>query len=389
MNGAEPIEPEPDPTPIEPEPGITAASMGFAPVVRAEQSPLVAAAAAREEGAIKAMIMTAMARPRDEVDATERVLMACRRPGVAKAATWKIERGGKALRGPSVKLARLIAMYWGNVRSGIKLIEDTPTERHICGWAHDVQTNTYADSEHRFSKKIQRKNKKTGVTEWLATDDEREIREATARWGAICERNSLLKLIPPDVVDAALKVSQDTEVKAARGELEANREDAVRRLVYRFGQEAVTKDMLDRYLEHDVATVDERELADLQAILTALEEGQANREEYFPIKAASAKAGLDAIKEKAAAAEQKVSLPGAPKDEADDAPVTQPLLEAIGAAIAAGKAKQQDLSRFKLERGVGPRDRLNCGQAREFLHMVASGELARFEDDGISQARTR
>jgi hypothetical protein len=351
-------------------------------------TPLTAAAIAREEGLIKASILAAMARPRDELRAHTSIMTACGRRGVAEEATYSFPRRSKGkttqISGPSVQLARLIAQYWGNIRSGIRIVEDTPEARQLCGWAHDVQTNAYTETEHRFLKKFQRENAKTGVTEWIVTDDERELRETTAKWGAFCERNSILKLIPPDVIEDALRVASKTRAEGAKQSLALDRDATCKKLLFVFQEFAVTKDMIDAFLEHDIAQVDERELADLLAIAQSLKDGNSNREEYFRVpKAGSAKEGLDKVAAASTAGTAPAPTPPAEKADDDDEPVTHSLLTELAAAIAAGSASQRQLNKYREEIGLAKRDVMTRGQTREFLRRTKTGELFAGEDDGV------
>src|SRR5690606_35974269 len=108
---------------------------------------------------------------------------------------------------------------------------------HIRGYALDLETNTYAEAEDRFAKLIQRK--RNGRTQWVEPD-ERDLRELVNRRGAICVRNAILQVLPADVIEDALRQSEETLRKAAAGELKQDRAGAIRRLALAFDELGVS-----------------------------------------------------------------------------------------------------------------------------------------------------
>lgn len=238
------------------------------------------AASAREEAAIQAASVLAKKFPRDEAAAYVRVMKSCERPAMAEAARYKFPRGGKEVTGPSVDIAREIARCWGNVRWGLLIVSQDIDYCHIRGYALDLESNAYIELEDKFLKSVQRKNFKTGVTEWV-TPDERDLRELINRRGAILIRNALLQLLPPDLVDAAMERCVDTLRKAARNELKQSRSDSVRRLALAFDDIGVSTEMIERRLGHKLDTITEDEIVDLRAIYKSVADNNSKRGEYF------------------------------------------------------------------------------------------------------------
>jgi hypothetical protein len=162
---------------------------------------------------------------------------------------------------------------------------DSSQDCDICkikGYAHDMEANNYVEVEDSFRALIQRKNKQTGQTEWRKPD-ERDFRELVNRRGAMCVRNALLQILPPDVIDEVIKTAKDTLQRAAAGELEQNRDDAIRRLAIGFDRLGVTVAMLEQKLGHSLATTTGEELAEMRQIWKSIHDGQVKRDEIFQV----------------------------------------------------------------------------------------------------------
>lgn len=228
----------------------------------------------RSEGELKAAIYLARTNPRDEEIAFAKAMKSCERPSFAEGALYHFQRAGTDIEGPSVDLARELARVWGNVRYGIRVIDQDEETIHIAGVAYDLETNALVEVEDRFARAIQRRDG------WRKPD-ERELRELVMRRGAICERNAILKLLPPWLKEDAMRLCKETMVRAAKGELRQSRDEAIRRLVAGFDRFGVTKDMLEKRLTHPLQTVDETEMADLRKVWNTLKDGGARVDEYF------------------------------------------------------------------------------------------------------------
>jgi hypothetical protein len=227
-------------------------------------------ASALTEAEVKAAITVALRFPRDEARAYERLISACRRPGMAEDASYAFPRGGKEISGPTVYLAREAARVWGNIRHGVNVIADDEETRTIEAWAWDLESNTKVTAQDAFKKLIYRKD-----GGWIKPD-ERDLRELTNRRAAILKRNCLLELLPPDMIDEARRVAVET-VKAAAG---ADPEAARRRIIDAFAKIAVTEKMLESRLGHSIRQASPDEIADLRQIYKAIADGTATWADY-------------------------------------------------------------------------------------------------------------
>ena len=70
---------------------------------------------------------------------------------LALSCTYKLPRGGKAITGPSVRLAELMASSLGNLRVKYEIIEITNEEITARGIAHDLETNFAASVDIKRS----------------------------------------------------------------------------------------------------------------------------------------------------------------------------------------------------------------------------------------------
>lgn len=230
---------------------------------------------AREEAELKAAIVLARQFPRNEFQAAAKITRACQRPSFAESCVYTFPRGETTVEGPSVDLAREAARCWGNVRFGLRVVTADKEWVHIKGWAMDVETNNYREAEDKFERLIFRKGKG-----WIEPD-ERDLRELVNRRGAICVRNSILQLLPPDLIDDAVREAKLTMRKAASGELAQDRDSAIRRMAVAFQSIGVTVDMLEDKLGHGIGLMSTDELADMRGIYKSIADGNSHREEHF------------------------------------------------------------------------------------------------------------
>lgn len=240
-----------------------------------------ASAMAREMATIQAQVKMAMTFPRDETVAAAAIVNACRRPALAADAEYVFPRGGSEVRGPSIYLARVAASYWGRINSGVSVLERTEDEILIEAVAMDLQTMRIQRAQQRVKAKIQRKNKK-GVTEWVEPD-ERDTAELVGRVGAKLERNCLLALIPPDIIEEACRVARETVKRSAAGELNADRIGQIRALTAAYMEYGVTRAHLEARLKHPLDAITPDEIGDLRAIYKTISAGEKGAADFFDL----------------------------------------------------------------------------------------------------------
>lgn len=361
-----------------------------------EQSAELAAvsAASKERAEIESAIIIAKKMPRNDQEAWQRVNKSCQRPAFAEAATYCFPRGGNDVTGPSVDLARELARCWGNVRFGLRILRDDDTSRLIQGWAWDLETNMKVEAEDAFEKLIQRKNKKTNVTEWIEPD-ERDLRELTNRRGAILVRNCILQMVPKDMVEDALYQCN----KTLQSKTAADPDAARKRLMSDFGSINVTVSMIEGVLGHPFDQSSPKELADLRAAYNSIAAGNSTWQEYAKSNepAESPKPDInEQLAKQQKAQEQATTGAGAQPDEPKSPPSEAPAgggpehmtLQQWQAALLyldADKERMRVKNLTKMEMGMKPGDKLQSllpAKQVEFLTILM--RIAKKEDVEIA-----
>lgn len=227
-------------------------------------------AAAKEQHEIQSAIIIARRFPRNEEACFQKLMKACNRLSFADDATYSFPRGDQDISGPSVHLAREAGRIWGNIRFGLYIVREDDESMMIRGWAWDVETNTKVEHDDSFKKLIQRKGKG-----WIVPD-ERDLRELVNRRGAILVRNSLLQVMPKDLIEDALFACQ----KALQASAKDNPEAARKRLLVDFGAINVTVEQLEKKLGHPFAQSTPKEIAELRGICKSIIDGNSTWAEY-------------------------------------------------------------------------------------------------------------
>lgn len=233
------------------------------------------AATAREEAELKGAIFLARQYPRNEAQAYTAIMNTCKRPGFAEQARYSFPRGNQTVAGPSINMARELARRWGNIRFGLRVVGVDDDMVHIRGYAYDLETNLLVEHEDKFARLIYRRSRG-----WIEPD-ERDLRELVNRRGAILVRNAILQVVPTDVVEDAMRAVGETLTKAAAGDIEQSREQAVRRLTLAFDAFGVTTEMLEEHLGNPLDAITPEQLADLRGVYRSINDGNTRRQDHF------------------------------------------------------------------------------------------------------------
>ena len=264
------------------------------------------ATVARDQQELQASIISAKKFPRDEEAVYQRSKGCFARKGMAEAAQYRFERAGKAVTGPSVDTARELARLWGNLRYGLRIIKMTDEWVHIRGYSLDLETNTYSEAEDEFKPLIQRKDKKTGSTYWTKPD-ERDLRELINRRGAICVRNVILQILPPDLTDLAVETAEAALRKTTKTEVADNRGQVIKSLTGAFAKFGVTPEALDEYVMERAGVLLQdalpEDIAELREVYKSIQDGVVRAEQVFGQE--SSTPGELGLKDKLTAAKPK------------------------------------------------------------------------------------
>ena len=246
---------------------------------REENNVIAQAMSSRYVQEVQGMIVMAKKFPRDQFQAYNRIMEACKRKSLAEVAQYEFPRGGEKVTGPSIRLAEVLAQNWGNISTGIIELEQNYGESKVMAFAWDLETN-YRE-ERIFSVKHERKAK--GVIKKL--DDPRDIYELVANLGARRKRSCILAVIPKDIVEAAEAQCEETLKKSNAGKPLVDR---IRDMFAKFQADfSVTKDMIEEYIGCRAEAFTERDILKLGRVYNSLRDGMAKREDFFNVKATS------------------------------------------------------------------------------------------------------
>ncbi len=228
--------------------------------------------------------------------------------------------GSNAIEGLSVRMAEIIAGAWGNLRVQTRIIGNdgkTITAQGIC---HDLETNVAVSVE--VKRRITDKYGKT------YSEDMQVVTGNAA--SAIAFRNAVLKVVPKAVTKRVIADVKQVAMGQAL-DLETSRQ----RMVDYFAKLGVTEELLLEYLElKKREEIDKERVFELRALANAIKEGTTTIQEAFlqPVEerrqAAAAKAKVEEMRTKAAAAQNRQTRTVAPpvkskKQDAEDATVEE------------------------------------------------------------------
>lgn len=279
-----------------------------------------ASADAREKATVFMAVQIAMQNRRSEAACSKALMDTCKMPAFAWDALYRFERKNRkkdevtVIEGPSVQMAREMARCWGNFRTGIDILSVSGEEVTIAGWAWDIERNLYHSTSDSFKRMAMKYDYKARETRWMEVD-EREFRELVNRRGAVCERNAILKLMPPHVVNAAVEACKVTQHEAAKAEAAAKSGDkpkwaeTISNLLTFFARFNVDRARLEQHIGCKLEDMGGRELAEFRTAKNALKDGTATADELFPVDDPA-----DAQAQPAATAEAADTNPTAEQD---------------------------------------------------------------------------
>lgn len=234
---------------------------------------------------VQAALVIAKQFPRNPIEAYDRVMNACQRPGLAQSAVYSYARGGTSVTGPSIRLAEMLAQNWGNIQYGIRELSSENGESTVEAFAWDVETNT------RQTKVFQVPHIRYTRQGTKKLTDPRDIYELVANNGARRLRACILGVIPGDVVDAAVDQCEKT--------IHANADtspEGVQKLVKAFEQFGVTKEDIEGFIQRRLEAITPANVVSLRKIFTSLRDGMSSAKDWFKNAKAVEVAAVEAPK---------------------------------------------------------------------------------------------
>lgn len=236
----------------------------------------------RQAQEVQAAMIVAKKFPRNELDCIQKIKTSCKRPKLAESALYTYAKGGTDVTGATIRLAEMLAQNWGNISHGVIELSQENGESQVMSYAWDIENNTRVDKiftvKHDRLKNIYAKDgKKTAMITRLT--DPREIYEMCANQGARRQRACILAIIPGDVVELALEECELT----LKGDNSEPLKDRLTKLLSAFEKFAVTREMIEGKLGHNLAATSEQEFVNLRKIHTSLKDEMGGREDYFRV----------------------------------------------------------------------------------------------------------
>ena len=258
----------------------------------------VASLEALNRSEIDIQISTAKKYPRFIDESLTRIVqLATVNPQTSNECFYSLRRNGadgeKAIEGPSVRLAEIVAASWGNLRVASQIIGNDGkfiTARGIC---HDLETNVAVACEVR---------RRITDSKGRPYSDDMQVVTGNAA-GAIAFRNAVFKVVPKAVISEAIgEIKKNLIADTAK-----NFEETKKKMFTVFARLGVTKEMIYSYFDidgEDAVTPDI--VAELRTTYTTIKEGQATAEELF-IKPYKDKGQSEQATKKAVSAAERIA----------------------------------------------------------------------------------
>lgn len=213
--------------------------------------------------------------PRDESQAVQNILNACKRISLASAGIYSYPKGKTEVRGASIRLAETIARHWGNLDCGVREIKRSERSSLVESFCIDLETNTRKSLEFEVQHEMETKQGMKRLT------DPRDIYEHIANMGARRLRACIQAAIPLDVFEAAVEACEKTINDENRTKPIADR---VRLMVSAFDKLGVKVEHLEKRLGHKLDMCIDSELTEYKAIHNSIKDNMTTREAWFEMQ---------------------------------------------------------------------------------------------------------
>lgn len=229
----------------------------------------------RAEAEVKAAVVVAQQCPRNIETARAAMQFSCRQMALAEKAFFSYPRGGETVTGPTIHLARELALVWGNIQHSVaELSRDESAGRsEVLAYAWDLQTNARSSQIFISPHKRDTKRGSKELTEL------RDVYENNANNGARRLREAIFAVLPMWFREEAMHICRETLKKGNGQPLPARVEEAVTA----YAQRGVTLRQLEEKLggrPRDLWSEDD--VTELDIIFRSINRGEIKRDEAFP-----------------------------------------------------------------------------------------------------------
>lgn len=213
--------------------------------------------------------------PRNQMEAYQNAMNACKRPSLAEKAIYSYPKGGQTISGPSIRLAEELARCWGNIDFGIKELSQKDGESEMQAYCWDTETNTISSQTFVVPHVIDTKNGQKKLT------TTRDIYENNANMAGRRLRSRILAVLPPDLVEDAVKECK----KTLAGQNDQPIEDRIKKMVMAFQKFGVKPETIEKRLGRKIETMTPEDLSEFIGIFNSLKDGNSGIQDWFDVKA--------------------------------------------------------------------------------------------------------
>lgn len=243
----------------------------------------------RQMQEVQGQIIMAKKFPRNEIAARNRILTACQRKRLAEQAEYEYKRGTSKVTGTSIRLAEAMAQNWGNLDFGFVELEQRNGESQVMAYCWDLETNTRQTKIFTVPHIRETKSGNYPLT------SSRDIYEMVANQAARRVRACILGIIPGDIQEEAVEQCRKTLMDGEEKPLKDLIQGVVRTAEKDY---QVPQESLEGYIGCKADAFSMNDLIRLKRVFNSIKDGMAKREEIFKLPGAEKEEAQDAFAEK-------------------------------------------------------------------------------------------
>lgn len=305
-----------------------------------------------ERASVDIQISTARRYPRQLTIAKNKMLsLATLDEETAASCFYRLNRAGKSIEGPSIRLAEVAASCFGNLRFGARVVNNDGRKITAQGFCHDLENNVLATIE--VSRRI---TDKTGRT---YSEDMQTVTGNAAC--SIAARNAIFKVVP----FALVKPIYEAAKHAAVGDIKTLAERRTKMLAKFATLGVPEKRIFESLGKSGIDEIGLTELEYLIGIFQAVKDGEQSIDEAFPVARKVAE-GVEFEKKeetkpdpKKGGRKAKEPKPETNEPAASPAPAVATPLEGLRNLINASPIKEEEFRNYLIADDlIEPNDKL-------------------------------
>lgn len=238
-------------------------------IVDSLPSTTVHAIELQERAQIDMQIATAKKYPRDITKVKQKMLtMATNDVDTASSCFFSLPRGGKDIKGPSIRLAEIAIYSFQNIKVAARIIENDGKTLTAQGMCHDLENNVC------LSKEVKRK-----ITDKYNKQFSEDMQIVAGNAAcSIALRNAIFSVIPRTLIDPVYNAARQVAIGDAK-----TLKSRVQMAIEKFAQMEVTEAQVLEYLgKTGIDAIDLMDLDNLIGIFNGIRDGHSSIDEAFP-----------------------------------------------------------------------------------------------------------